>query len=959
VAIGDFVYQAQAPGGVINQIIVTDPIRALRRPVDLRPRPRRDQIQRTAILAEATDAVSREPVQIVARDGWGKTSVIAQLAHDHGIEQYRDGIVVIPGWGLPIEDVEQAVFDAFYESTLPDTLHKVTPGQLRTSLGSVEAAILVDDLDLPRQHVDRLIDACGGSGFISSAATQTMWSGGAALDLEGMDETDALTLFEQRLGRAIDSAEHDAVTTFIAHIRGYPMAVVAAASAIRRGTALAEMLPRLVNAQDPIAAVHEEIAATLTLAETRLLSILAAVKGDPLPPEALEQAAGVDDADTILVGLKRDGIIEAASPRYRLPRASAALLDLPVDGPSTAQGLTAWCDTEMDPSLIASAGPAIVSAIQSASQEGDHHAAMTLGRSADAAVSLSGRWGIWGHVLEATRDASVAGADQFVEGWSLHQLGTLALAEQRNDSALEILTHAADIRRQIGDQAGLEVTEHNLSFLSPPPPVVPPQSPGAQAPPSSGIPWWAWTMIVVGLLAVAGIIGFVVASRDSDTTVVPTVVVTNGELVATADMIEIFDVPPGSSVSSEFELVNIGPGPVEIHDVLVDGHESITSADTCGTLDRDESCLVTITFSPKEPGEFPAVAVVAHSGTNGDVGIPIIGVAIDPPESFISIDPINLDFGVVPLGEDDSKSIRVTNAGDLDVNVGDIGIDTGLFVHDAPEDDADRCANLAPGKSCFIEVRFVAAESGEFEGTLFVDHTGENSPSEIHLTGIVPELAQPTNLVIEIVEVAEAAPVATIDPAIVDDASPDVGGFTRVDPLTELGPVILIDPSTGIDPFAKFESFILIDPLIVENPSIETVTLWTALATVRIENTGDETAPEGFVYRFESRNSDEIDAWFPAVTANGSPAEFVLEQPLGPGEHVLVPALLGFDTNVYDLSPDSSGGRPVAVVRAEVDSCSKEDSIASPPCRVIESNENDNLSEEIEVPFIVVRPRIE
>jgi hypothetical protein len=38
VAIGKFVYQAQAPGGVVNQIMVPEPSRALPRPVQIRPR---------------------------------------------------------------------------------------------------------------------------------------------------------------------------------------------------------------------------------------------------------------------------------------------------------------------------------------------------------------------------------------------------------------------------------------------------------------------------------------------------------------------------------------------------------------------------------------------------------------------------------------------------------------------------------------------------------------------------------------------------------------------------------------------------------------------------------------------------------------------------------------------------------------------------------------------------------
>ena len=892
VAIGDFVYQAHAPGGVINQIVVTEPIRALPRPVDVRPRARRGQVERTSAVADVTAAVDQEPVQIIARDGWGKTSVIAQLAYDPGIERYRDGIAVISGWGLPVEDVEQAIFDAFYESTLPDTVHKVTPGQLRTSLGNVEAAIIVDDLDVPRQHVDRLIDACAGGGFISTASTQTLWSDGTVIDLDGMNETDALSLFEQRLGRAIDGAELAAVTSFIAHIRGYPMAIVAAASAARRGSALIDMLPRLMSAPDPVAAVHEEIAATLTLAETRLLSVLAAVKGDPLPPEAVGRTAGVDGADTLLEGLRSDGLIEAASPRYRFPRSSSALLDLSVDGPATARGLAAWCDTESDSKLIAAAGPAIVSAIRSAAQDQDYAAAMALGRSADAALSLSGRWGVWGQVLDATKEAATAAMDPFVEGWSLHQLGTRALAEQRNADALDMLGRAADIRRQIGDDAGLEVTEHNLSLLNPPPAVVPPDSPPPATPPSSsGIPWWAWTMIVVGLLAIAGIAGFIVVSQGSDDpTVVTTVAVRNGELVPTTDVIEIFNVPLGESVSSEVELINVGEGSVDINNVAAVGDSSITTASDCRSLEPGGSCLVTVTFSPAAAGEFQAVLVVEHSGVNSDITIPVVGIAIDPPEAFVSVNPINLDFGVVPLGGGDSGSVEITNGGNVDVRIDDIRIDSDFFVRDNASEEDRRCASLSRGESCTIDVAIIAAEPGILAGTLMIGHTGENPPFEIRLSGVVLE---PANLVIEILETSDATSI-----------------HSAADSVT------------------------------------------TGTVTVAITNTGQTATGNAFEWRIERLDPKVEDSWIPTVTfneENGELASIPFEGSIGPGETVIIEDVnIGFPNSDY---PSLTEGFTTFTtqIRAEVDSCFGEGVIAIPPCRIAESNEEDNVSQPFKI----------
>jgi hypothetical protein len=447
VAIGEFVYQAQAPGGVVNQIMVPEPIRALPRPVQIRPRHDQTGIARPGVLAEIVDGIAMGPVQIVAEDGWGKTSVVTQLAYDATIEGYRDGVAVISGWGLEVGDVEQAIFDAFYESTLPDTTQKVTPGQLRTSFADINATIVVDDLDIPRQHVDRIMNGCPECAFVSTASTQTMWSGGTVLDLVRMGPEQALMLFEQRLGRSIGTAESDEITQFLMSVSGYPMAVVAAAAAVRRGSTLIDVLPTLATAADPIGAVHEQVSEAFSAAETKVLSVLAAVRGAPLPPEAVGVAAGVTDAETHLNALKRDGIIQKASPRYRLAEATASLLDLPDAHPATMRGLAAWCRQKPNPHKIAAAGSAIAVAMRSASERNNFSSAIELGRFADAGLSLSGRWGLWSGVLDEVSSASAHVGDLFTDGWVLHQLGSQSLVTGDAATAGTMLHQAADIRR--------------------------------------------------------------------------------------------------------------------------------------------------------------------------------------------------------------------------------------------------------------------------------------------------------------------------------------------------------------------------------------------------------------------------------------------------------------------------------------------------------------------------------
>jgi hypothetical protein len=389
-------------------------------------------------------------------------------------------------------------------------------------------------------------------------------------------------------------------------------------------------------------------------------------------------------------------------------------------------------------------------------------------------------------------------------------------------------------------------------------------------------------MIVIGLLAVAGIIGLVVANQDPDITVVTTVATVNGELVPTTDVIEIFDVPVGASVASEVELINTGEGPVDIDEVSVDGHGSIAAESGCRSLEPGESCRVTVTFSPQEPGEVDALVIVEHTGINGDLGIPIIGVAVEPPEAFLVVDPINLDFGVVALGEDGTGSIEILNGGDLDVHIHGIGVDSDVFVRDDAGDEDGRCADLGRGDSCSIDVRFVAGEPGDFDGVLFVDHSGGNSPSEIRLSGIV---RGPANLVIEIVDVVDAT-----------------------------------------------------------NESI-TDAVTTGSVVVAITNTGETVTTDAFEYRIERLDPSTEDSWVPTITFEDEPAMFKFEGSIGPGETVILEDVsIGFPT--ADYFPESGFETQI---RAEVDSCFGEELIAIPPCRVSESNEEDNMSEPVKI----------
>ncbi|MEN8040975.1 MAG: hypothetical protein ABFR95_05675 [Actinomycetota bacterium] len=948
-ASGQFVYQAQAPGGVINQIVVPEPIRAKPRPVDVRPRRDRTAIERTDVLADLVEAIGIDPVQIVAADGWGKTSTLRQASYLDSFEELRDGIAHVSGWGLPVDDVEQAIFEAFYESNMPDVRVKASQGQLRTSLADIQAAVIVDDLDIPRQHVDRVIDGCGECTFLSSASSQTMWSGGTVLDLAGLAADDSVELFRQRLGRQLETTERDAVVHFSTAVAGFPMAVVSAAAAVRRNGLAFDDLASIATAADPTAEIHSAISGTLNLREERLLAVLAALDGSPLPSAAIAAAASVEHPEEELEKLKKDGVLQAASPTYRLPGETAAHLDLSDASDSTVRGLTDWCRTEERPEAIASAGPAIATAMRAAIQKQDAEAAIELGRTADAGLAVSARWGLWSDVLSEVKRASSASDDQFSHAWSLHQLGTKALTAEGFEIGQELLTQAETIRESIGDTSGLEATRHNLQFAGPPA-VIPPEPP--PPPPTPGTPWWVWTLVVAAAIVVGGIVTWIVSDGNRDTpTPISTEAPSTGELTASVSVMEFLNVPLEERVTAEVEIINTGPGPIDIESVHVEDDTFFSPSDDCGRLEASETCRVVVTFSADVLDLLRSAVIVEHTGRNGPLRIELFGEAIDPPSASLLPDPINIDFGavrqenekVILTAEEDSewsRTIEVTNGGNVGVDIVDVSLHSGRFVQ------FSNCGFLEPGQICRINVRFLAIEPGTYEDGLIIEHTGDNPTIEIPVTGIV--LERP-NLTIEVTNSSEFLDSFVLD----NDLQADVRDQLDVVVLESI-------EQTPVETPEWLVAFVIDDVQMVQVPDWirsfpvqeaqpeEPQIFWVFAIEVAITNRGGVPAEGEFFFHLEYLLEAELlPLWLPAIKDGDPDPRFRVDTTVFPGERV------GFVVEVGILRSAQQANEP-ARIRAVVDSCFNEPNLPTPPCRIVESNEDDNISRAFNLPFVQI-----
>jgi hypothetical protein len=153
------------------------------------------------------------------------------------------------------------------------------------------------------------------------------------------------------------------------------------------------------------------------------------------------------------------------------------------------------------------------------------------------------------------------------------------------------------------------------------------------------------------------------------------------------------------------------------------------SQNCAGGVAPGASCQYFFTFTPTSLGTFESSS---NSGTNaGPFTIILRGTGVQDGPG-VDIQPANLDFGEVTLGEtSDPQTATFTNIGNVAINVASVVAGLPFSV------DSENCTpGLPPGESCEIEVLFAPTSEGSASDQLAVTHDAPGSPSTVGLTGI-------------------------------------------------------------------------------------------------------------------------------------------------------------------------------------------------------------------------------
>lgn len=109
--------------------------------------------------------------------------------------------------------------------------------------------------------------------------------------------------------------------------------------------------------------------------------------------------------------------------------------------------------------------PVVLAALRALWRVEAWNEAVALTRAADPLLALRRRWGAWERALETARRAAAGARRPRDEAWALHQLGTRAALLDGFAAGAPLLEQALELRRELGDEAGARVTEHNVAVL--------------------------------------------------------------------------------------------------------------------------------------------------------------------------------------------------------------------------------------------------------------------------------------------------------------------------------------------------------------------------------------------------------------------------------------------------------------------------------------------------------------
>jgi hypothetical protein len=740
-----------------------------------------------SLAGRAVDAT--QSLEFYGPAGVGKSTLLHYLAARVRSTAFPDGVISLSARPWSLEDLRQILFENFYHSDPP---FKPQAEEIQTYLRTKQALIVLDDVSLSLRDLETLQNVAPQSTFLLAAAEHHPWTTWQALVVPELPFSDALRLVERALGRPPTTEEQPAAEAICNLLGGHPLLILQVVSFARAKeislTAIARQMAETFSVQETTALVLSD----LSEAEQRVLGVLAALGGASLAQEHLAGLTGLADPGPTLETLVRRYLISHEQGRFSLmeslQESLAQTLDLHPWFDQTLSYFATWTEQHQDtPDRLLTETDAMLQTLQQAVYAERWPQILYLVRPLENALLLGRRWGAWEKVLRWGLLAARELGDRSAEAWALHQLGTAALCLGEQNRAANNLKEALQLRAQLEDEAGMEVTKHNLSFLeetdgpSPPGPPTPPPSGPPPPPPSqfenqlnerrpTSLPGWLLGLIALLLILLAIVVGirFFPAARPAAT---PTQVAAAGPANLQLNVTQLLfsrqpvgqQSPPKNIIVTNAGLETTTVGPISLAgqspNAFLVGGNCMGAQLKAGT-----SCTIEVRFVPQTEGGQSAMLLIAGPGGTS-LTVQLHGgqmAVISANPSSPNLGPWLINTSTIP------QPILLSNSGAIALTIGQLEL-TGPDAADFAI-VVDQCTRvqLMPGQSCQVNVILIPEREGNHSANLVVTTDPEVGPFTVPLSG-VGLLATPT-----------FTPTPTPTPTPVGSPTPTPTGFLGV-----------------------------------------------------------------------------------------------------------------------------------------------------------------------------------
>src|SRR5262249_10604067 len=154
--------------------------------------------------------------------------------------------------------------------------------ELLSLLRGKRALAMLDDVELPRAEIERVLNAAPECAFLLSSEERSLFGEGHALRLPGLPAAEAAHLLERELGRLLAPEEQTAAQAICALLAGPPLHIAQTAALLQeRNLPLGELVTQMqamqARGQNPAELLNRQMAADRSDEERRAMAALAAL----------------------------------------------------------------------------------------------------------------------------------------------------------------------------------------------------------------------------------------------------------------------------------------------------------------------------------------------------------------------------------------------------------------------------------------------------------------------------------------------------------------------------------------------------------------------------------------------------------------------------------------------------------------------------------------------------------